>query len=236
MAETYQVRILGEGGRVAHTASADIAAGEVVITNLLFQFATQDILDTKLGTLRTAGGPPVVRAVKVTGAISVGNSVYWDEDGDPLNGVAGTGAATTTATANIFMGRCIAAAGGTENTVDVELTIGVVTGNNLQNEIGDPGDAAAIPVVATGHCPLVSGGAETRTIAAPSFVGQQLLVYLQSDGGDVTVTCTTTVNETGNDTILFDDEGESLLMTAVEEGATLRWRLATVDGATLSTA
>lgn len=236
MAQTYQCRMLGEGGRVDHTPGGDVAAGDVVVTNGMFQFATQPIASGELGTLRTAGGPPLVSIVKANGAIDVGEAVYWDDDGDPQGGTAGTGAATTTATANTLIGRCVEAAGATDEVVSVELTIGVLTQGSLENAITDPGDAGAIPVTRSGHVAIVTEGAETRTLAAPTFPGQQLLIYMKTDGGNCTITCATTVNETGNDTITFSNTGEAVLLHGVEEGATYRWRVTTADGAALSTA
>ncbi len=99
----------------------------------------------------------------------------------------------------------------------------------------DPGNAGAIPVTSSGYCPLVTAGAETRTLAAPTYIGQEILLYLKTDSGDCVVTCATTFNETGNNTITFNDTGDAFWAIAVEEGANLRWRCATADGCTLST-
>lgn len=101
--------------------------------------------------------------------------------------------------------------------------------------ITDPGDAGAIPVTASGYVPLVTGAGETRTLAAPSFISQEIVLYMKTDGGNCVVTCATTINETGNNTITFANTGEAVRLYAVEEGATLRWRMATADGAALST-
>lgn len=101
--------------------------------------------------------------------------------------------------------------------------------------ITDPGNAGAIPVTKSGYCALVSAGAETRTLAAPSFIGQHIVLYFKTDGGDCVVTCSTTINETGNNTITFDNTGEAISLFAVEEGANLRWRCAVADGAGLTT-
>lgn len=236
MAQAFQCRLRGEGGRIRHTASGAIAAGDVLIINGMFTFATQPIANAAMGTMRCAGGPPLVEVVKATGGISVGNAVYWDADGSPVGGTALSGAATTTSTANTFIGRCIEAAGSSAETVLVECSIGVVVAGGLENEITDPGDGEAIPVTATGHCGLVSTGADTRTLAAPSFVGQQLLLFHKTDGGSCVVTCATTVNGTGNDTITFTNVGDSILLHAIAEGSNLRWRCAVADGAALTTA
>jgi len=101
--------------------------------------------------------------------------------------------------------------------------------------ITDPGDAGAIPITVAGYCPLVTAGAETRTMAAPTYIGQRILLYMKTDGGNCVVTCATTVNETGNNTITFANTGEAFEAVAVEEGSNLRWRATLTDGATLST-
>ncbi len=90
--------------------------------------------------------------------------------------------------------------------------------------IADPADGNAIPVTASGYCALVSSGAETRTLAAPTFIGQRLLLYFKTDGGDCVVTCSTTINESGSNTLTFANTGEMIELVAVEEGSNIRWR------------
>jgi len=99
--------------------------------------------------------------------------------------------------------------------------------------ITDPGDAGTIPVTVSGYCPIVTAGAETRTLASPTFVGQELLLYMKTDGGNGVVTCATTLNEAGNNTITFANTGETVRLSAVEEGANLRWRAAVADPTTI---
>lgn len=101
--------------------------------------------------------------------------------------------------------------------------------------ITDPGNAGAIAVTKSGYCPLVSAGAETRTLAAPSFIGQRILLYLKTDGGDCVVTVATGINQTGNNTITFNDAGDTVELVAKENGANKRWTLVVNDGAALST-
>ena len=111
-----------------------------------------------------------------------------------------------------------------------------VTTGSLSNAIDDVDTGQAIPVTASGYVPLVTvGGAETRTLAAPTFIGQELLLYLKTDGGDCVVTCATTVNQAGNNTITFAAAGDAIRLIGVESGANKRWRIASVDGAALST-
>jgi hypothetical protein len=101
--------------------------------------------------------------------------------------------------------------------------------------IADPGNAGAIPVTKAGYVPLVSAGAETRTLAAPSYIGQEMLIYGKTLAGAVVVTVATTVNQDGDNTITFSTAGDSVRLIAVEVGSNKRWRCAVADGAVLST-
>ncbi len=112
---------------------------------------------------------------------------------------------------------------------------GDVTGDHTPDAITDPGDAGAIPVTAGGYCPLVSAGAETRTIAAPSTVGQMITLYFKTDGGDCVVTASAGVNQTGNNTLTFADAGDEITLRAIESGASKVWRVVSNDGVALST-
>jgi hypothetical protein len=86
-----------------------------------------------------------------------------------------------------------------------------------------------------GHCDIVTAGAETRTLAAPTYLGQLLLVSLKTDSGNCVITCATTVNQAGNNTITLDDAGDAVLLVAKANGANKRWPVVANDGCTLST-
>ena len=104
-------------------------------------------------------------------------------------------------------------------------------------EITDPGDAGAIPIDASGHVDIVTtvGAGETRTIAAPSEIGQQLLVSLKTDGGDCVIAVATLINQAGNNRITLDDAGDAILLIAKANGANKRWSVVVNDGCTLAT-
>lgn len=103
--------------------------------------------------------------------------------------------------------------------------------------IKDPGDAGAIPVPPneSAVCNLVTGGAETRTLAAPKVEGQTLQLNFKTDGGDCVITASAGVNQTGNNTLTFADAGDHLLLQAGRSGANLRWRIVANDGIALTT-
>jgi hypothetical protein len=101
--------------------------------------------------------------------------------------------------------------------------------------IADPGNAGAIPVTASGHVDIVTAAAETRTLAAPSFVGQELLVSMKTDGGDCVIAVATTINQTGNNRITLNDAGDAILLAAKANGSNIRWSVVSNDGCALST-
>lgn len=100
--------------------------------------------------------------------------------------------------------------------------------------LGDPGDAAAIPINVSGYVPLVTDGAETRTLAAPSFIGQELLLFLDTDGGNCTVTVSAAINAADENTLVFNDAGDFIALVGISIGGVLRWRVKASDGVQLS--
>lgn len=110
---------------------------------------------------------------------------------------------------------------------------GVVTGGTTPATITDPGNAGAIPITVSGRVAIVTAGAETRTLAAPTTIGQRLLIYMKTDGGDAVITCATGINQAGNTTITLNDAGDCIELVAIENGANKRWRVVVNDGCTL---
>lgn len=100
--------------------------------------------------------------------------------------------------------------------------------------ITDPGNAGAIPVTRSGSVPIVTAGAETRTLAIPTFVNQRLVIYFQTDGGNCVITSAQAINAAGNTVITLADVDDSIQLVAAYNGTALRWRVASNDGATLS--
>ncbi|MDA8433699.1 MAG: DUF2190 family protein [Nitrospiraceae bacterium] len=157
------------------------------------------------------------------------DQVYWD---------AGNGVITKTSAGNTQCGFCVEAAAAADTTVVMMLVPGVAVLDLAQssaNAIADPGNAQAIPVTASGVVEIVTAAAETRTLAAPSFLGQLLVLDMKTDGGDCVITCATTVNQTLNNTVTLNDAGDAVTLIAKSNGANLRWSVLANDGATLST-
>lgn len=106
---------------------------------------------------------------------------------------------------------------------------------SVTNLITDPGNAGAIPVTASGYCPIVTAGSETRTLAVPSFIGQELLLYIKTDGGTCVVTVASAINQTGNNTITMAEVRDVIRLVAIESGSSLVWHVVSNDGAALTT-
>ena len=105
--------------------------------------------------------------------------------------------------------------------------------NPKTTNIADPGNAGAISVTASGHVDIVTAAAETRTIAAPSFTGQELLVSMKTDGGNDVITVATSIDQSAHTTITLNDAGDSVLLIAKINGANKRWSVVFNDGCTL---
>ena len=148
MAQTYPAAFVKDGNSIKYTPSSAVAAGAVVVQNSLLGIAKVPIAADRLGDLAISG---VFDVVKITGTMNAGAAIYWDADGDPVGGTAGTGCATTTSTDNSFMGFALEAV----ETASIEIVpivlIPVTSVTNtvhtdLSNAIADPGDGGAISI------------------------------------------------------------------------------------------
>ena len=122
-----KAKYIQTGAAVDYTPDADVSAGDVVVQGEFLGIAKLDIETGKLGALATSGVFDVAREAAT--AFTKWKKVYWDADGDPEGGEAGTGAAVDTAAsgANEPMGFAIEAAAdeATQTTVRVLIVKGV---------------------------------------------------------------------------------------------------------------
>ena len=101
--------------------------------------------------------------------------------------------------------------------------------------IADPGNSGTIDTAESGYVDLVSGGAETRTLADPAFIGQQLDLFVKADGGDITITASSLVNQAGNTTLVAADVGDHLRLVGHNNPTDgWEWRVVANDGWSLS--
>ena len=154
-------------------------------------------------------------------------AIYWDDSAKQ---------ATATPSGNTYMGYAAVAAGTTDTTVNVWVPANTppsVTSGGLATTIADPGASGAIPVTSSGHVDIVTAGAETRTIAAPTFAGQGLLLSAKTIVGTATVTVSNIFDGTNN-TVALTAAGQSIEFRATVSGASLVWALVFNRGTTLS--
>ena len=231
-----QARYVQDDESIDYTPSSAVEAGQVVVQGSVLGIAKIPIAANALGALAVEG---IFDVAKATGAVNLGAAVYWDADGSPVGGVALSGAATTSSSGNTFMGFAVVAAESGDATVRVLLLKPITVSNtihmDLTNTIADPGNAGVIPVTDSGHVDIVTAGAETRTLAAPTDIGQVLLLSMKTDGGNCVITCATGINQTGNNTITMNDAADGILLVGVASGSNKLWRVVANDGCTLST-
>lgn len=222
------------GNTVEYTPNTDTAEGTVVVRESLLGVTVTRIEAGKTGALHVGG---VHSIVKATGAIDAGAPVYWNSTGNPVGGTAGSGAITTSSGGNTFAGWATAAALSGDERVPVLLakSTGITVHHSVSNVIADPGDAGAIPVTQSGSVAIVTAGSETRTLAIPTFIGQTLALFIDTDGGTAVITVAQPINQTGNNTITMADVRDYIKLEAISVGGALRWQVTANDGAALST-
>ena len=119
---------VSSGAQVDYTPSADVAAGDIVIqAGRLIGVANTAIASNDLGSITVVGVYDIVQAAEV---IAAGTPVYWDDNGSPYGGVALSGAATATSTANTFIGFALAASAVDDSTVRVVLNSSIVSASS----------------------------------------------------------------------------------------------------------
>ena len=124
--------------------------------------------------------------------------------------------------------------GSFTSAAQVEAALAEIYPNIGGVQIADPGNSTkAIPVTRSGVCAITTAGAETRTLAIPSFVGQRITLCLNVDGGDCVITVASAINQAGNTTITLNDIGDTVALVGILRSGARAWRVLVNDGATL---
>lgn len=101
-----------------NTGDATIESGTALMIESVFGVTLVDIAAGESGQVATCA---VYSVPKVTGAITQGALLYWDANGNPVGGTAGTGALTTTQGNGVLAGVAWSAAAEADTHVDVQL-------------------------------------------------------------------------------------------------------------------
>lgn len=112
--------------------------------------------------------------------------------------------------------------------------IGTVT--SLGTEIADPGDGNEIAPASHGHVVLNGVGDETRDLAPPEFVGQELMLTADNPGDSIAVMAPAIINGSGDQIITFTGQAQTIHLRAISIGSSPTWRVLVNDGCTLSPA
>ena len=95
--------------------------------------------------------------------------------------------------------------------------------------------ATAIPVTKSGSFPITQNGAETNTLAIPTFLGQTLTIFVDTDtSGARVITSAQRINQAGNTIMTLTEVGDCIKLEAITIGGALRWQVVANDGVALS--
>lgn len=108
-----------DGMTIRYTPGSAVNAGDVVVIGSIPLISVHAIAANQLGHLTAVG---VFKVPKTSDAFTAGDAVYWDVDGDPVDGTAGSGAADTSAATGELMGWATEDAGAEAEYVIVHLT------------------------------------------------------------------------------------------------------------------
>ncbi len=108
-----QATFVHEGASIDYTPGAAVAAGDVVVQGELVGVAKTPIAANALGSLAVTGVFDFAKATGGGTAIAVGANVYWDDTSN---------VATTTASGNKLIGKCVKAAADADATVCVRMS------------------------------------------------------------------------------------------------------------------
>jgi len=102
-----------DGSSIDYTPGSAVTAGAVVVQGELVGVAKVDIPASTLGALAVAGVFDFPKATGAGTAIAAGANCYWN---------AGAQQATTTATGNKLIGKCVRAAADADATVRIRMS------------------------------------------------------------------------------------------------------------------
>jgi hypothetical protein len=96
-------------------------------------------------------------------------------------------------------------------------------------------DAAAIPVTHSGSFPITQAGAETNSLADPTYLGQWLSIFVDTDtAGARVITAASRINQAANTIITLTEVGDFIKLEAITIAGALKWQVVANDGAVLS--
>jgi hypothetical protein len=151
--------------------------------------------------------------------LTANSAIWWGVDGAGID--------------HIFYGDTASATMVWDQSADKLIFTGVAK-IQLQTIVAATG--TAIPVTHSGSFPITQNGAETNTLADPTFLGQTLSIFVDTDtSGARVVTAASRINQTGTDRIMtFTEAGDFIKLEAITVGGALKWQIVANDGVVLT--
>ncbi len=161
MAQTPCIK-RADGETINFTASGAKLAGTVMVSGSnLVTIIPLDVADGDLGAQDLEG---LWEVPKVTGSITKGAPLYWDSDGDPLGGTAGSGAFSSSSAVGPFAGWAAETSAG--NTIRMLLrSVTDAASPVLRSDLGEDSAAVyAVPLTSLlTHATMVTLGSAAGT-------------------------------------------------------------------------
>lgn len=105
----------------------------------------------------------------------------------------------------------------------------------IQHQTIAAATGTAIPVTHSGSFPITQNGAETNTLADPTYLGQWLSIFVDTDtSGARVITAASRINQAGNTIITLTEVGDFIKLEAITIAGALKWQVVANDGAALS--
>lgn len=156
-------------------------------------------------------------SLKVTQA-TPNSAVAWGVDGAGID--------------HIFFGDTASAAATWDQSDDSLILSGVA---KIKHQTIAAATGTAIPVTHSGSFPITQNGAETNTLAIPTYLGQTLSIFVDTDtSGARVITSAQRINQAGNTIITLTEVGDFIKLEAITIAGALRWQVVSNDGAALS--
>ncbi len=165
--QTPTSRVVDEGEYIPYTPVSAVYGGDIVVVGTIPLLAESDIAAAELGNLACEG---IWKMPKDSSSFTAGDAVYWDSDGNPVTGTAGTGAASSTATGNNLIGFVTADAASGDDYVYVKASAAKRTATIAGSVTADDitGSDSALGIAGQ---PAAQGGAVSVTGGTSSTGG-----------------------------------------------------------------
>lgn len=176
------------GATLDYTPGSAVTAGDVVLLGTKVCIAPLDIAASTKGSIATEG---VWNVPTTTTAIALGDRLYWDADGNPYGGTAGSGAFSNDPDVGYFAGWAVEAKLGSVGDVDMMLN----EGNGAAGTLADlfagndtvvvGGTALANANAVSYGFNLVTGADNTAAVRLPAAAAGRVVIIKSGTASNI---------------------------------------------------